>query len=182
MTGRTVQGVVDRSETAARFPSLTKQMTAMITSSAIRIAMDNYYAKYAELEQQKMQDYVKINERLASVQNKNSQEARRESARIACVGLDETAVAGDETDVGDETNAAQDTTVASTQGDAGRLASTDIVADEWNYKETVTSTFSYETLACHRCTRTQNCLDPKGGRKMCKEWADPVETCVDIQF
>jgi hypothetical protein len=57
--------------------------------------------------------------------------------------------------------------------------------NQWNYKETITSTFEWETLKCHRCTRTQKCSKEKNpifGDKYCKTWADPGEKCNDIQF
>ena len=57
--------------------------------------------------------------------------------------------------------------------------------NQWNYKETVTSTFEWETLVCHKCTRSQQCTKTKNplfGNKYCKTWADAVETCTDVQF
>ena len=57
--------------------------------------------------------------------------------------------------------------------------------NQWNYKETITSTFEWDTLICHKCTRTQQCSSTKNplfGSKYCKKWADPVETCTDVQF
>lgn len=57
--------------------------------------------------------------------------------------------------------------------------------NQWNFKETVTSTFEWDILVCHRCTRTQRCAvtrNPIFGKKYCKTWADTVESCVDTQF
>lgn len=57
--------------------------------------------------------------------------------------------------------------------------------NQWNYKEVITSTFEWETLNCHKCVRAQNCTSKKNplfGKKYCKSWADPVETCTDTQF
>ena len=57
--------------------------------------------------------------------------------------------------------------------------------NQWNYKETITSTFEWDTLVCHKCVRAQNCTkkgNPLFGSKYCKSWADPVETCTDTQF
>ena len=57
--------------------------------------------------------------------------------------------------------------------------------NQWNYKETITSTFEWDTLICHKCTRTQQCTKTKNplfGSKYCKTWADPIETCADTQF
>ena len=183
MTGREVQGirnVVDRTQEGGRFPSLTKQMRMLIASSAIKAAMDNYYERYEELTQRKMQDYVTMNERIAEINNQNTLDARREAARIACVELAESdGASGDDT----ENSTQQSTTVASLNGQpGGPLAGARETANDWNYKETITSTFDWETLACTRCTRKQNCLDPKGGRRFCKEWEDPVETCTTVEF
>ncbi len=57
--------------------------------------------------------------------------------------------------------------------------------NQWNYKETITSTFDWETLNCHKCVRVQQCSvtkNPLFGNKYCKTWAEPVETCTDVQF
>ena len=57
--------------------------------------------------------------------------------------------------------------------------------NQWNYKETITTTFDWENLVCHKCTRTQQCTKTKNplfGNKYCATWADPVETCSDTQF
>ena len=57
--------------------------------------------------------------------------------------------------------------------------------NQWNYKETITSTFEWDTLICHKCTRTQQCSKTKNPlfrSKYCKTWADPIETCADTQF
>lgn len=58
--------------------------------------------------------------------------------------------------------------------------------DEWNYKETITTAFNSEQISCHKCVRIQQCDKTKKANKAdkryCKTWADPVETCTDIQF
>lgn len=57
--------------------------------------------------------------------------------------------------------------------------------NQWNYKETITSTFEWDTLICHKCTRTQQCgktKNPLFGSKYCKTWNDPIESCTDVQF
>ena len=167
MTGREVQGiknVVDRQ--GGRFDNLTSQMRSLIATSAIKIAMSNYQKKYEELEQRRMQDYVTLSERIDAVNAENTLERRRESARIACVGL---ADASTFKEMSEQGNDVEQYTGQETN-------------NRWNYKETVTSTFNRETLVCHRCVRSQNCSSPKGGRRFCKKWADPTETCTDIQF
>ncbi|MDO4423354.1 MAG: hypothetical protein Q4C08_00975, partial [Pseudomonadota bacterium] len=57
--------------------------------------------------------------------------------------------------------------------------------NQWNYKETNTSTYKWDTLICQRCTRSQQCTSTKKpfmGSRYCKAWGDPVEKCNDIQF
>ena len=192
--GRVVQGVNDRGRTQindessstresaglgavtvdrsgqGRFPGLTTQMRAKIAASAIKIATENYNTKYAELENKRMDDYVSLSERIAEIQNQNLDDARRESARLACTGVAESSSMG-------RSWGKQNTTSSQERDLVGSK-----VVNNWNYKETVTSTFNWQTMVCHRCTRRQNCTDPKGGRRFCKKWADPVETCEDIQF
>ena len=169
MYGRTLQGInnreiVSRGE-SGRFPLLTQQIKAKIAASAIKIAMQNYYDEYARLEEKMMQDYVTLGERVAQVQEANVLDARRESARYACTGV-AGAVA-----LGSSSGNTQERELVGSK-----------VVNNWNYKETITSTFDWENLVCHKCTRKQNCKDPKGGRRFCKKWEDPVEECVDVQF
>ena len=57
--------------------------------------------------------------------------------------------------------------------------------NQWNFKEVVTSDFNWETLVCHKCTRTTNCEQtrtPLFGNMYCKKWGEPTEVCKDIQF
>jgi hypothetical protein len=57
--------------------------------------------------------------------------------------------------------------------------------NQWNYKETIVSTFDWETLQCERCSRVSNCESTSGGlfkSASCAAWADPVETCKTVQF
>ncbi|MCQ2599279.1 MAG: hypothetical protein MJ187_02775, partial [Alphaproteobacteria bacterium] len=57
--------------------------------------------------------------------------------------------------------------------------------NQWNYKESITSTYDWETLNCHRCIRSQKCSTTKNplfGKKYCKKWAESVENCTDTQF
>jgi hypothetical protein len=57
--------------------------------------------------------------------------------------------------------------------------------NQWNYKETITSTFEWETLNCHKCVRSQRCENTKNplfGNKYCKDWGEEKETCTDTQF
>ncbi len=57
--------------------------------------------------------------------------------------------------------------------------------NQWNYKETITTTFDWENLVCHKCVRATKCEDtrnPLFGNKYCKEWGEETENCTDTQF
>lgn len=57
--------------------------------------------------------------------------------------------------------------------------------NQWNYKETITTTFDWENLICHKCVRSSHCAktrDPLVGDKYCDEWGEETETCSDTQF
>ncbi|MDO5012689.1 MAG: hypothetical protein Q4E56_04225, partial [Pseudomonadota bacterium] len=56
---------------------------------------------------------------------------------------------------------------------------------QWNYRETVTTDFDWDTLVCHKCVSSSRCSDvrnPLFGKKWCKAWTKSVETCTDTQF
>ena len=57
--------------------------------------------------------------------------------------------------------------------------------NQWNYKETITSTFEWETLKCEKCVRAQNCNKTKRplfGKPWCKDWGEETNTCTTTQF
>ena len=57
--------------------------------------------------------------------------------------------------------------------------------NQWDYKETITSTFEWETLKCEKCTRSQKCTkykNPLFGSRYCGAWGEPVNTCNTTQF
>ncbi len=57
--------------------------------------------------------------------------------------------------------------------------------NQWNYKETIVTTFEWDSLICHKCTRATKCKETKNplfGNKYCKTWDETVETCNDTQF
>ena len=185
MTGRDIQGMrtgVDKDgkttrndmESGGRYPGLTQQMRILVANSAIKRAKDNYYEKFDELNKRMLQDYVAINEKIAEAKGQNALDARRDAAQAACVGY----AAASSLPI---TAVKKSGNSGTTSGEADDLVGSSSV-NLWNYKETVTSTFDPVTLICHKCTRSQQCTKPKGGRKFCKKWADEVETCVDTQF
>ena len=255
ITGRSVPGMqidetvqkIGRGAGSARFPGLTKQMRMIIANQALKIAKDNYYKKYDELNNKMLSDYAKLGERVAKIQGKNSEDARRELARIACVEFAESAslpksaeppknafgkivsmlaiagaaiatpftlgmsgavVAGA---IGGTTIFASTGAVATAGiaagaagvagigllGNAGSKSANGEDAtnqtqltgskalNNWNYKETITSTFTWDTLQCQKCVRTQTCKttrNPVFGNKYCKDWNDAVENCNITQF
>lgn len=247
MTGREVQGmkrngreVRDRlgskSADAVRFPGLTKQMRMIIATHALKVAKDNYYAKYDKLNTQMLKDYATLGERMAEIQGKNALDARREIAREACVTFAEasslpkspnppksafgkimaaTALVGAAVAI-PFTGGASAAVVAMGLSSSGLAVAGAGVAvagiglagnigggangedggaqrqligskqlNQWNYKETITSTFEWETLNCHKCVRAQKCGktgSPLFGSKYCKSWEEPKETCNDTQF
>ena len=270
MTGREVQGmkvsvkgknvkagtttrtkIGEKSEEAARFPELTKQMRMIIANAALKKAKDNYYKKYDKMYEGMMQDYVKIGQRLAEIQGENAKDVRREHGRIACINFAQasslpktpapkggvmgkivgitaalglgaavtvltagaaapflasagaamglgtagiTAFTTAATIAAGATVATVGAGIAGSSGDVqggGAEASSQLQMmgsyqlNQWNYKETNTSTYKWDTLICQRCTRSQQCTSTKKplfGSRYCKAWGDPVEKCNDIQF
>ncbi|MBE6457540.1 MAG: hypothetical protein E7011_01900 [Alphaproteobacteria bacterium] len=200
MYGREVQGmktgdadsrvrnrIGEKSADAARFPELTKQMRSIIASSALKIAKDNYYKKYDELNEKMLQDYAELGERMAEIQGENALDARREIARQACVNFAEAVVAGGATAVAGIGLAGN----AGSGSANGEDSSTQLQLigsrqlNEWNYRETITSTFEWETLKCEKCVRSTDCAKTKNplfGNKYCKDWAEEKTTCSTTQF
>lgn len=190
-----------------RFPELTKQMRTSIATAALQQAKSNYYKKYNELNEKMLQDYATLGERIAEIQGENAKDERREDARRACLGLAGAASLPKSAEPPKNAFGKVLTTVAAVAMPfvvgIGLLVNSKSVSangasvptqselsasqsvNNWNYKETVTTTFEWETLACHKCTRSQDCAKPKNplfGNKYCKDWAEEVETCTDIQF
>ncbi len=238
MTGREVQGmkrtdaegkstrtkIGDKS--AARFPELTKQMRSIIATSALKIAKDNYYKKYDDLNEKMLQDYAKMGERMAEIQGENALDARREIARQACVSFADASslpkspeppkgiggkllslVAIAATVVVPFTATVTWLSFGLVAGGSALVATTGLVGNggggngadgkmeldligskqlnQWNYKETITSTFEWETLKCEKCIRSQNCAKTKRplfGKPWCKDWGEEKNECTTTQF
>ncbi len=195
MTGRRVQGMngrelggIDEFETNndkrqsaqyARFPELTHQVRNMIATSALKAAQENYNRKYDELETKMYKDYVTLGERMAKIDEENELEVRRDSARMACLAMAGGSITPEPIIRRTKNNRDnRGETSTSTERDVQLSASAQMssITD----RETVTATFSWETLSCHKCVKTQKCK--KQRRNWCKAWADPVEKCTDIQF
>ena len=57
--------------------------------------------------------------------------------------------------------------------------------DQWNHKEVITTDFEWDTLVCHKCTRSTLCEEtatPFFGGLFCKKWGETTEVCQDIEF
>ncbi|MBR6363518.1 MAG: hypothetical protein IKS08_00300 [Alphaproteobacteria bacterium] len=74
--------------------------------------------------------------------------------------------------------------VAATGTAAGLAATTKPVGkaeiDQWNYKESVSTTFNYQTGECFKTKVTQNCKKIK--KNYCKEWDEEVEETTSINL
>ena len=149
-------------------------MRHIIATAALKKAKDNYADKMDEFAEQRAQDYVAIGQRLATVEQKNTLDARRDDARIACVDM------ASESRLATSSWKASSTPVAYTSEKGEGTLTGSASNGDHNFKETVTTTFDMETFVCHKCIRTQKCTKPR--RKWCKTWAEPKEECVDIQL
>lgn len=213
VTTRTKIG--ERSADAARFPQLTQQMRSIIANAALKKAKSNYYKKYDEHYEKMMQDYVIIGERVAEIQEENAKDVHREYGRVACINFAQASsapkspapsadvwgkVLGGIVAVGAIIAAPFTAGLSLVPAGLMGVLSNDVNGDDvaaaskltgsyqlnqWNYKETVTSTYNWETLVCQRCTKSQNCSETKNPwfkSKYCKTWGEVVEKCNDIQF
>ncbi|MBD5400928.1 hypothetical protein HDR61_04280 [bacterium] len=149
----------------ARFPQLTQQTNQLIAVAAVAAAKNNYAKKYDEMEKDIANDMIALAERNAKALGENQLDARREAARQSCVNY--------------AANASLDKNTQEWDSTENKLVGSSSV-NERSYKETVTSTFNWETLICHRCTRKQACAKMKG--KNCRTWGEVTESCTDIQF
>jgi hypothetical protein len=96
MTGREVQGmkiketrqkVGSKDKGAERFPELTKQMRMIIAQYALKMAKENYYAKYDAANDKLMKDYVEVGKRAAARDKESGDAIKREWGRRACLAL-----------------------------------------------------------------------------------------------
>lgn len=180
MTGRQVEGLSDDSgftqmigkEDNARFPNITQSYRNIIVDSALRLAKQNYYNKFDELHQKRLEDEIKISERISEIEGKNDKANKQDWARKACIALGEDASMGGA--MGSRANQKVNTTSSSDKLTGQSAAST------YNFKRSVITTFNMEALSCHKCVRTQQC--EKTRTSYCKKWGDEQETCEDIQY
>ncbi len=177
LTGREVQGMSRQQTTdgslsgKGRFPALTEQMRGQIASSALKSVKDNYSKKLDEVTEVMAKKYVELGAKIAEMRGENELDARRDNARLSCLRTADNSIVG------------VDGTETDNPGQYVSSASTDV----GNYKETITATFTDTTLVCRVCTRSKDCNKAKrdsheSSGYRCKEWAEVVESCKDIQF
>jgi hypothetical protein len=232
---------IGRGASGARFPGLTKQMRMIIANQALKIAKDNYYKKYDELDAKMKQDYVAIGERVAEINGENAKDVRREMGRAACIDFAESsalpkapkppksafgkiasmlAIAGAAVAIPFTAGLSGLTLIGGTVALTSTVATGAVAAgaagvagigllgnvgnksqavehniktqltgskstDNFNYQETLTSEYNWETLECKTCIRARSCKkikNPLFGDKYCKEWNAEINTCRTTQF
>ena len=199
MTGRQVEGLKDDGfvkligkANNARFPNLSNKYRRLITISALHKIRENYFKKYDELSSKYVTGLGTLSKRIAEIENINEKRARTEPARLACLQLGEQEKFAKSGGVG--INALGElfmpgvSEVAKAQRKVNRKSGNDgkLVGysseSSYTYKRQVTTTFSMETLVCHKCIRTQQCAKLGAGLDHCKKWADEEEECTDIEL
>ena len=176
MTGREIPGVSpDNQLTNARFPNYTQNARMIIGNQIIKTARDNYNKRYNEMTEQMLRDYQDITERQLAIKAANNQDARRESARQACVAFASMALMP----------------ASPRKGKAKYTDSktTDLTGyyhvRDFSYQETATTEFNPETFICTKCVKQQQCLkarNPIFGKKTCTNWGTETENCTEYQF
>ena len=192
----------------ARFPNLTSNYRRIITISALHKTRDNYFNKYDELVSKYARGSVDLSERMMEIENINDKQNRADPARIACISIGE----GDSFGKGSNSSLSKFNQKQATIGfeptstglwgaialggaqsaNATRQLNRNSGSDNklvgyssessYTYKRQVTTTFSMDTLICHKCIRSQKCKTIGAGLDHCKKWADEEEECTDIQF
>lgn len=177
----------------------------IIGTAALKQAKANYNKKYDKLNEQMLQDYAIIGERVAANEGENALDARREIARQACVSFAEMSILPkspnpQKDSLGKVLGAvlvagaiAGGTLMSADKGHAKVADATGFERDlvgskqmnQWDYKETITSTFEWDTLKCEKCVRSQKCSKykkPLFGSRYCAGWAEPTNQCNTTQF
>ncbi|MBQ5700258.1 MAG: hypothetical protein IIV74_03120, partial [Alphaproteobacteria bacterium] len=57
--------------------------------------------------------------------------------------------------------------------------------NQWNYRETITTTFDWDNVTCQKCTESQLCAKertPLFGKKSCAKWGEKQTVCTDVKF
>lgn len=187
MTGRQVEGLKNDEGFVqiigkagnGRFPKLTSTYRRIITLSALHRMRENYFRKYEELLERYLSGEMKLAERYATIEDINHKQDLADPARLACIQLGEGDKFGSGYGHGD-THA--NTKLNSSGGNDGKLVGFR-KESSYTYKRQVTTTFSMDSLVCHKCIRTQKCKSVGGARNdYCKKWESEEEECTDIQF
>ena len=156
------------------FPNLTQNIRSIIIDSALLAAQENYTKKYDELVLDYVENNATLQQRYAQIKDANYHLDVQDAARKKCIELGEWG--------------------AITSAKSGQSAKTEIVREKGNdgklvgyssestykLKRQVTTNFSYDTMTCTKCTRTQECETKKSD--YCKKWKEEVETCEEIKY
>lgn len=206
-TGRKFQGLKvegaeseTRRDLVARFPNLTKQTRKMIASSALKTARNNYNKKYDAELQRMMQDQVKtaqrIDKKAATKVAAETCQKWAEQSLLPTSKAPEVSKTGEWIAAGVLVTAAVVGLVltggwiaaiifAGVMGGSAVGLVVDAVSpvgqakiEQWNYKESVATTFIPETGVCTKVRVYQNCAKTKDN--YCKTWADPVEVRDEV--
>ncbi|MDL2295966.1 hypothetical protein LJC18_04135 [Lachnospiraceae bacterium OttesenSCG-928-E19] len=209
MTGREVQGMNNtligrKGEGAARYPTLTHQMRTIIANQALKAVKEAYYVRYDELYQQMLKDYTAVSVRAAELANEDTEAARVEYGRQACLSM--------------ATGAGVTQTVESTAAGLGsyslnlpdgviampymlsRLGSeasavqsyssaeltATVEKNEKKERNKITVTYSLEDRNCHKCVTSSYCTNWQHKTwfrsAKCKAWSETTEQCTDSKF
>lgn len=188
INGRNVKGTSLSSEDA-RYPKLLTKKNRIISEQALRSVKNNYNKKLQEIlvEISKNIEATEKTSICKELRNSSSllasnQKAQGELAQYGAMLLDPAGITPMSWTVYSKANKARKTDSMASQTVS---SNNEAKIEQWNYKESISANYNEETKVCRKCTRSQNCKVPKTpafSNAYCKEWADPVEKCDDIQM
>jgi hypothetical protein len=170
-----------------RFPRLTDNARIIIKNSAIRQARKEYYVEYSKLIDQMQVDAEHLGSRAngaaacAALAENSILRGVPMLDKVGTLGALVSLAAGIYVPITQRDNNFD----SGTKADSNNSNVNSSISNVWNYRQTVTTTFNDDTLICSKCTKTQNCAQPKSplfGSKYCKTWADEEEVCDEISF
>ena len=207
-TSRTKIG--EKSTDAARFPELTKQMRMIIANAALSKARDNYYDAYDEKMTQLNTAFSDLSKRISELSDEDNAEILRESGRIACLGLAKKRTQAQYSFSPSGANQGNGITVTGTALNNATLiypytdgtsslvgmdemqkkaVSRELAAEHYRatlrLQQKTKVSYNWDTRVCHKCIENRVCTKVKHpwfSDAYCDNWAEPKETCSDIQY
>ncbi|NMA32922.1 MAG: hypothetical protein GX944_03265 [Alphaproteobacteria bacterium] len=186
----------------ARFPNITQQLRGIIATSALIAAQKKYSEKYEELNIKMASDQVKAAEKLdvaatgqtcfdlakTSTLPKSKAPKKSDAGKWVAVGL---LIAVGVTATILTAGAAAPILIvgasvaAAATGGATAIAVTgntkgEAHVENWNYKESVTTTWNADSGVCTKVRVYQNCKKVK--KNYCKEWEEPKTETQEISL